>query len=133
MAAFLGRACQENPAINKTALLIAVLAGATATSALAQSAPLRGAGLLALNTTESPSAANTVETADSGGGSTGARALRGSDVARRGSRGDAGSVVSVPDALPEKLIGGGDPAAPVAPTPKRPSYRWQSLVPGAIK
>lgn len=119
--------------MNKTALLLVLLAGATATSAFAQGAPLRTAGLLALNTTESPKAANTVETADSGGGSTGARALRGSDVAPRGSHGDSGTIAAMPDALPEKLIGGGDPAAPAAATPKRPSYRWQSLVPGAIK
>jgi len=26
-----------------------------------------------------------------------------------------------------------DPSAPVAATPRRPTYRWQSLVPGAIK
>lgn len=28
---------------------------------------------------------------------------------------------------------GGDPAMPAAATPRRPTYRWQSLVPGAIK
>jgi len=26
-----------------------------------------------------------------------------------------------------------DPSAPVTATPRRPTYRWQSLVPGAIK
>jgi len=26
-----------------------------------------------------------------------------------------------------------DPSAPAASTPRRPTYRWQSLVPGAIK
>jgi hypothetical protein len=61
--------------MNKTALFL-VLAGMTASaSAFAQSAPLRGAGLLALNTTDSRASGNTlVETIDSGGGSTGARA-----------------------------------------------------------
>ena len=65
--------------MNKTALFLVVLAGTTASaSALAQSASLRGAGLLALTTTESRASGNTVvETIDSGGGSTGARALRG--------------------------------------------------------
>lgn len=28
---------------------------------------------------------------------------------------------------------GSDPSAPAAATPRRPTYRWQSLVPGAIK
>ena len=119
--------------MNKTALFIVVLAGTTASaSALAQSASLRGAGLLALNTTESRASGNTVvETIDSGGGSTGARALRGGDAPAR-ARNDA-DVAVVPDPLPEKLIGSGDPGAPAAATPKRPTYRWQSLVPGAIK
>ena len=120
--------------MNKTALLLLVLAGTTVSAtALAQSASLRGAGLLALNTTESRASGNTVvETIDSGGGSTGARALRGGDISPR-VRGEAGGVASVPDPLPEKLIGNGDPAAPAAATPRRPTYRWQSLVPGAIK
>ncbi|WP_395679615.1 hypothetical protein [Dokdonella sp.] len=116
--------------MNKTALLLVVLLGTTASaSALAQGASLRGAGLLALDTTESHANA-VVEMIDSGGGSTGARALRGSDASPR-ARGDAERVAPVPDPLPEKLIG--DPAAPAAATPKRPTYRWQSLVPGAIK
>ena len=96
--------------MNKTALLLLVLAGTTVSAtALAQSASLRGAGLLALNTTESRASGNTVvETIDSGGGSTGARALRGGDISPR-VRGEAGGVASVPDPLPEKLIGNGDP------------------------
>jgi hypothetical protein len=120
--------------MNKTALFL-VLAGMTASaSAFAQSAPVRGAGLLALNTTDSRASGNTlVETIDSGGGSTGARALRGSDASPRAARSDAESAASVPDPLPGKLIGNGDPASPAAATPKRPTYRWQSLVPGAIK
>ena len=120
--------------MNKTALFLVVLAGTTASaSALAQSASLRGAGLLALNTTESRASGNTVvETIDSGGGSTGARALRGSDTSPR-ARSEADILTTMPDPLPEKLIGNGDPAAPAAATPKRPTYRWQSLVPGAIK
>jgi hypothetical protein len=121
--------------MNKTALFLVVLAGSTASaSALAQSASLRGAGLLALNTTESRASGNTVvEMIDSGGGSTGARALRGSDAAPQASRSAVDNGAQVPDPLPEKLIDNGDPAAPAAATPKRPTYRWQSLVPGAIK
>jgi hypothetical protein len=120
--------------MNKTALFLVVLLGTTASaSALAQSASLRGAGLLALNTTEARASGSTVvETTDSGGGSTGARALRGSDASPR-ARSEADIVSTMPDPLPEKLIGNGDPAAPAAATPKRPTYRWQSLVPGAIK
>jgi hypothetical protein len=120
--------------MNKTALFLVVLLGTTASaSALAQSVSLRGAGLLALNTTDARASGNTVvEMIDSGGGSTGARALRGSDISPR-VRSEAEGVASVPDPLPEKLIGDGDPAAPAAATPKRPTYRWQSLVPGAIK
>jgi hypothetical protein len=118
--------------MNKTALLLLVFASATASaSALAQSASLRGAGLLALNTTVARASGNTVvEMIDSGGGSTGARALRGSDASPQARRA-ADRAAPVPDPLPEKLIG--DPAAPAAATPKRPTYRWQSLVPGAIK
>jgi hypothetical protein len=126
--------------MKKTLLLLIVLATATASAAaLAQSAPLRGAGLLALNTTESPACnnANTVvDASDSGGGSTGARAMRGSDATPHAAMSivDSAAAAELPDdPLPAKTIGSGDPAAPAAATPKRPSYRWQSLVPGAIK
>ena len=97
----------------KTNLLLsmACIAAFTCASASAQNAPLRGVGLLALGANEIH--ANTlVDMADAGGGSIGSRALRGSDGADR--------------ARPAT-------ARPAAATPKRPTYRWQSLVPGAIK
>lgn len=126
--------------MNKTAILPVVLGCMmTAASAHAQSAPLRGAGLLALNTTDAKACATStvVERVDTGGGSggsIGSRALRGSDITPRVTQSDTddGAAAPVPDPLP-KPIAGGDPSAPAAATPKRPSYRWQSLVPGAIK
>ena len=120
--------------MNKTALLVLLLAVVSDTAS-AQSAPLRGAGLLALNSTESLATnpvAKALDMADSGGGSTGARALRGGDANPRTAptAADAGA----PDSGDfGKVVGSGDPSQPAAATPKRPSYRWQSLVPGAIK
>lgn len=127
-----------NPAMNKTAILFIVLGcSMSAAGAHAQSAPLRGASLLALNTTDARAGATVVERIDSGGGSggsTGARALRGSDITPRATQSESeeDATAPLPDPLP-KPIAGGDPSAPAAATPKRPSYRWQSLVPGAIK
>lgn len=123
--------------MTKTALLVFLL-GATACTqaAFAQSAPLRGAGLLALNSTESLATnptAKALDMADSGGGSTGARALRGSDTNPRTA---PPADVDAPAAASGdfgKVVGAGDPSQPAAATPKRPTYRWQSLVPGAIK
>ena len=124
--------------MNKTVILLAALGcSLTATGAFAQSAPLRGAGLLALNGVDSktcPTVVERIDTDGGSGGSTGARALRGSDATPRAtqSENDESAVPQPPDPLP-KPIAGGDPSAPAAATPKRPSYRWQSLVPGAIK
>ncbi len=124
--------------MNKTAILFVVLGcSMSAAGAHAQSAPLRGASLLALNTTDARAGATVVERIDSGGGSggsTGARALRGSDITPRATQSESeeDATAPLPDPLP-KPIAGGDPSAPAAATPKRPSYRWQSLVPGAIK
>lgn len=124
--------------MNKTAILSVVLGcSLSAAGAHAQSAPLRGASLFALNTTDAKVGSSVVERIDTGGGSggsTGARALRGSDVTPRAtqSESDQNETTALPDPLP-KPIAGGDPSAPAAATPKRPSYRWQSLVPGAIK
>lgn len=121
--------------------LAAFVAALSSFAVSAQNAPLRGVGLLALEANEShglgalPGGRNTlVETPDSGGGSVGARAMRGGgDSAGGGARlmraDDAGSI----DSAPAKPVVGGDPSPPAAATPKRPSYRWQSLVPGAIK
>lgn len=119
--------------------LVAIAFAMFDAAALAQNAPLRDFGLLALNSDDSHSGlgnssrSTLVETPDSGGGSIGARALRGAD-------GNAASAASrptdamAPDALPSRaIVPFDDPSQPAAPTPKRPSYRWQSLVPGAIK
>ncbi|HEU4665684.1 MAG TPA: hypothetical protein VFS55_16770 [Dokdonella sp.] len=124
--------------MNKTAILFAAIGCSIAAAHVhAQSAPLRGAGLLALDSVDSRTCPTVVERIDTGGGSggsTGARALRGSDVTPRPthSETDESAVAPTPDPLP-KPMASGDPSAPAAATPKRPSYRWQSLVPGAIK
>lgn len=124
-------------------IILAVLAAVIpASGALAQSAPVRGVGLLALNTSEVHSSPGDVsggrggaliETPDGGGGGmVGARASRGSGDVRNPA--PAESTPAAPDALPPKnLIAPGDPTAPAAMAPKRVNYRWQALVPGAIK
>jgi hypothetical protein len=121
-------------AMNPTRLFLATASLACAcacANAAAQAGPARGATLLAMGAAESP--ANTVvERSDSGGGSgggAGMRALRGGDVPPTDARLPAAKWV---DALPADQADL-DPAAPAAATPRRPSYRWQSLVPGAIK
>lgn len=122
----------------KTNLLLsmACLAAFSSAAAYAQSAPLRGVGLLALGANE-PSSNTLLDMADSGGGSVGSRALRGGDGADRArpapTRDAPGDELAAPDALPPSAIPQGDPTAPAAPTPKQPTYRWQTLVPGAIK
>jgi hypothetical protein len=122
-------------------LLIGLLGCAIA---MAQDAPLRGIGLLALNASDAQSLGGApgsrsavLDAPDGGGGGGGAvtRNGRGSGDIGGGavySNRAAPSPQHVPDALPPALDHG-DPATSVAPTPKRPSYRWQSLVPGAIK
>ncbi|MEO7062675.1 MAG: hypothetical protein ABI082_02725 [Dokdonella sp.] len=121
-------------------LIYALAVVATALSgsiAFAQSAPLRGVGLLALDAGESHGAAGghqalvALPDDDEGGGTVGARALRGSDGGMR-VRGD-GNGNPAADATSTKTIGLDAPSAAAAETPKRPTYRWQSLVPGAIK
>lgn len=120
--------------------LAAFVAALSSFAVSAQNAPLRGVGLLALEANEShglgalPGGRNTlVETPDSGGGSVGARAMRGGGDSASSSprlmRGDDVGSIDTPPAKPVV----GDPSPPAAATPKRPSYRWQSLVPGAIK
>jgi hypothetical protein len=124
--------------MKKRFIILVALAAVMATAvASGQNAPLRGVGLLALNASEPGSARSTlVEMPDGsdGGGSVGARALRGGDNAMpsRSAYGSAQDTV-VPDELPPRNAPSTNPAAPAAATPKRPSYRWQSLVPGAIK
>lgn len=112
--------------------LAAVAALLIVPAVFAQEAPLRGVGLLALASGESRGGIggardSLVEIPDSGGG--GLRDVRGSDG--RGTT-RAPQPAATPDALPPRTIQG-DPAVSPVETPKRPSYRWQSLVPGAIK
>lgn len=69
-----------------------------------------------------------VESVDSGGGGSAmpAQPVEGSASVRRAHNNDL-------DLLRNAINGSSDPAAPAAATPRRPIYRWQSLVPGAIK
>jgi len=122
--------------MNTSAVLALILAATVPGATFAQSAPLRGAGLLALNSTEAMAsggpATKALDVVDSGGGSTGPRALRGGDANPRTAPAD----IDAPGAIGgdfAKGVGSGDPSPPAAATPKRPTYRWQSLVPGAIK
>lgn len=131
-----------NPFMNKSVLALAfVAAAACCVNAFAQDAPLRGVGLLALNASgdsdssglgggsSSGARGMMVDVPDEGGGSTPRNLRGGGDTAPNRS-----APVKSPDALPPNAIAPtGDPAAPIVATPKRPTYRWQSLVPGAIK
>lgn len=120
------------------ATLIALAAAAallTAPAIFAQEAPLRGVGLLALASAGDSRGGGIgsvrdalVEVPDSGGG--GMRDVRGGD-GRSATRAPQ-PAAATPDALPPRPLQG-DPAVSPVQTPKRPSYRWQSLVPGAIK
>lgn len=129
--------------MKKPVLALALVAAVSCWAvASAQDAPLRGVGLLALNVAgESDNGLGSaqvnrnalVETADEGGGG-GPRNVRGSgDVGPAPNRNATEALPKSPDALPPATIQRGDPAVPSVTTPKRPSYRWQSLVPGAIK
>lgn len=139
----LGRAAGSILMKKPLVALLATMALLFAAVALAQEAPLRGVGLLALNASDAQSGLGSaqsrgalVETPDSGGGGAVTRTGRGAgDIgpAARVPRGEETPARSVPDALPPAALSHSDPATPAAATPKRPSYRWQSLVPGAIK
>lgn len=134
-----------NPLMRKPVLAVAFVAAmACWATAFAQDAPLRGVGLLALNASgdsdssglgsASPQSSRhvMVESPDEGGGGD-PRHLRGSGDVGAGSN-RAGATPKVPDALPPSAVPqASDPTSPAAAVPKRPNYRWQSLVPGAIK
>lgn len=109
------------------AVFATALSGSTA---FAQSAPLRGVGLLALDAGESHGGHHALVALpdDDGGGTIGPRALRGSDGPIRERRTSSDAETMVPKAPAFDA-----PSPPAAETPKRPTYRWQSLVPGAIK
>lgn len=131
-----------NPFMNKPVLALAFVVGTACwAGAFAQDAPLRGVGLLALNATgdsdgglgnaQGRSIRNVmVDVPDEGGGSEPRGARDGGNVGAAPIR---SNTEKTPDALPPGAIQQVDPAAPNVATPKRPSYRWQSLVPGAIK
>lgn len=69
-----------------------------------------------------------VETVDSGGGGASGRAAT-SSAPVAAAAADRGVNV-----LRDVASGAdSDPSVPAASTPRRPTYRWQSLVPGAIK
>lgn len=124
-------------------LAMAAIISAYCGAALAQSAPLRGLGLLALDSSAAPHSFDNaapggggamLDLPDSGGGSLGAHAARGSQGAGGTPAHRDADPGMTPDALPPKAtIPPIDPALPAAPTPRHPSFRWQALVPGAIK
>lgn len=124
-------------AIVATVTLVLSMVGAVA---VARGLPMRDMDLLALNT-DSPRNAldiggrsSLIDSSDGGGGSTGARARHGVDGSGSPAVSGTGDESSAADALPPRgIVPFEDPSSPAAPTPKRPSYRWQSLVPGAIK
>ena len=121
-----------NKSVIKFATVIAVTCSA---NALAQGAPMLGLGMLASNASASSGlGGNTlIEPSDGGGGSTGGHAMRGVDGDLSHSP-QATSVRSLPDALPTKMaVHSNHSAASTTAVAKPASYRWQSLVPGAIK
>lgn len=98
---------------------------------------MRGLGMLASNASTSsglsnPGSSTLIEPSD-GGGSAGVHALRGSDGDVSHSPHET-NVTSLPDALSTKMTTHSNhPAASSATAAKPVNYRWQSLVPGAIK
>ena len=126
-----GKTLMKNSVLIPAVLVFALSSAAT----FAQNAPLRGVGLLALDAAQAPDRTGPLSSSRSalpestGGGGVGARALRGGDDAHQ-PRSD-GDAATAPDALPPKAIP--RPIDAIPATPKHPSYRWQSLVPGAIK
>ncbi|MCK9537539.1 hypothetical protein [Dokdonella sp.] len=79
-------------------------------------------------------AAATQDASDLGGGSLHGGNFGGVDGALPAPAGKVDSATP-PEAAPAPGSADAtfDPSVPAAQTPKRPSYRWQSLVPGAIK
>ena len=98
---------------------------------------MRGLGMLASNASTSsgvgnPGSSTLIDPSD-GGGSTGARALRGSDGGASHSPRET-NPTSLPDVLPTKMAAHSNHLGASTATVAKPvNYRWQSLVPGAIK
>jgi hypothetical protein len=139
ITASVGPAAGTIPMKNIVLTLAVLLTAISASCAFAQSAPVRGVGLLALNASDARGNAGNaagsrtmqIEVPDSGGGGhVGTRALRGGGDSGSGHDDGASAPASgsTPVAAP---IAPGDPTTPTAP--KRTNYRWQALVPGAIK
>jgi len=132
-ASLIGKTLMSKPAI----ALVLIAAAACCASAHAQEVPLRGVGLLALSAArDSDSGLGNaqglrnvmIEAPDEGGGGE-LRNVRGSGDVSAGRGGQAEKTRDdPPTAMPQA-----DPTAPGVAVPKRPTYRWQSLVPGAIK
>lgn len=103
-------------------------------SAPAVAASFGGAGLLAMagddarNSLVNPVQSTLVEISD-GGGSAIAAAPDVGTPSGSGASAPPPARAAVRAQDPARY----DPSAPAAETPRRPSYRWQSLIPGAIK
>ena len=69
-----------------------------------------------------------VESVDSGGGGASVRATSTNTAVTSAPADHALNLLRDTASGPDS-----DPSAPVTATPRRPTYRWQSLVPGAIK
>jgi len=114
-------------------LVLGSLLALASASAAAEGSSLRGAGLFVASAHDL-TGSTVVDMDDVGGGM---RSLRGADggdgASPAASPAREPAAPPAPDALPPPQMSAGDPATPVAPAPKRSSYRWQSLVPGAIK
>jgi hypothetical protein len=114
--------------------LAALLAAVPSAAALAATLPIGSMALLALGAAGDGGGVGSrsalVEVPDSGGG--GSLGSRSADAVDGGRDDGSAQGTAVPDALPRSAPAG-DPTQPAAATPRRPTYRWQSLVPGAIK
>lgn len=131
---FLGM-CQESR-LMKT-LILALLAGAgclVAADASAQSMWLRGIASSTYAVTDCASVSPRSTLVDPGGDDGGGEILKATTNAQGAAASNSVQSVDV-DVIDTANAGAasGDPVAPAALTPKRPTYRWQSLVPGAIK
>lgn len=139
MAASQGHVAGKNFMSPPFAAVAVVLILLSCAPAQAQDAPLRGIRLLALNGADSQGPAGArqtlLESPDGGGGSPTRNGRGAGDIGSvRRSHDDDTRGPMLPDALPApEMVPHADPSTPAASTPKRPSYRWQSLVPGAIK
>ncbi|MBX3687922.1 hypothetical protein [Dokdonella sp.] len=117
-------------------LILALMAGAgclVAADASAQSMWLRGIASSTYAVTDCNDGrprSTLVDPGDGGGGAT--LKTMGNPLAA-GARAAAAAVDADASTTANAGTASGDPVAPATLSPKRPTYRWQSLVPGAIK